>query len=160
MLTEPYFHWPALALLGVAAVRLVLAAALGALLGAQRERVHSAAGLSTHMLVGLGTALFVLAMIESGADGAALSRVIQGLTTGIGFLGAGTILKIGDKDQVHGLTTAASIWLTAAVGVSAGLGHVWLASLAALLGWVVLGPVKRLEKAQKAGPPSDAPGPG
>jgi len=59
--------------------------------------------------------------------------------------------------EVHGLTTAASIWLTAAVGVAAGLGHIWLASLAALMGWVVLGPVKRLEKNAKAGPPSDAP---
>jgi putative Mg2+ transporter-C (MgtC) family protein len=111
------------------------------------------------MLVGMGTALFVLAMIGSGADGAALSRVIQGLTTGIGFLGAGTILKISDKVEVLGLTTAASIWLCAAVGVASGLGQVWLAGLAALLGWVVLGPLKRLEKHPKSGPPSDTPRP-
>ena len=158
-MNEPLLHWPAPAMLGVSAIRLILAAGLGALLGAERERVHSAAGLRTHMLVGLGSALFVLAMIESGADGAALSRVIQGLTTGIGFLGAGTILKIGDKAEVHGLTTAASIWITAAVGVSAGLGQIWLAGLAALLGWLVLGPVRRFEKSLKAGPPSDAPRP-
>jgi putative Mg2+ transporter-C (MgtC) family protein len=156
-MNEPLLHWPAPEMLALSAVRLALAAGLGALLGAERERVHSAAGLRTHILVGLGTALFVLAEVESGADGAALSRVIQGLTTGIGFLGAGTILKIGDRVEVHGLTTAASIWLTAAVGVAAGLGHIWLASLAALMGWVVLGPVKRFEKNAKAGPPSDAP---
>ena len=153
---EPLLHWPAPGMLALSAIRLILAAGLGALLGAERERVHSAAGLRTHMLVGMGAALFVLTMIESGADGAGLSRVIQGLTAGIGFLGAGTILKIGDKEQVHGLTTAASIWLCAAVGVAAGLGHVWLASLAALLGWIVLGPVKRFERNLKAGPPSDA----
>ncbi|HEY2798676.1 MAG TPA: MgtC/SapB family protein [Thermoanaerobaculia bacterium] len=156
-MNEPLLHWPAPAMLGVSAIRLALAAGLGALIGAERERVHSAAGLRTHMLVGLGSALFVLTMIESGADGAALSRVIQGLTTGIGFLGAGTILKIGDKAEVHGLTTAASIWVTAAVGVAAGLGHVWLAGVASLLGWLVLGPIKRLEKAPKAGPPTDGP---
>ena len=154
-MNEPLLHWPDPAMLGLSAIRLVLAAGLGALLGAQRERVHSAAGLRTHMLVGTGTALFVLGMIESGADGAAMSRVIQGLTTGIGFLGAGTILKISDRVEVHGLTTAASIWLCAAVGVASGLGHVWLASLAALFGWLILGPVKRLEKAPKSGPPTD-----
>ncbi|HEY1250208.1 MAG TPA: MgtC/SapB family protein [Thermoanaerobaculia bacterium] len=152
-MNEPILHWPDPAMLAVSAVRLVLAGLLGALIGAERERVHSAAGLRTHMLVGIGTALFVLAEIESGADGAALSRVIQGLTTGIGFLGAGTILKVGDKMEVHGLTTAAAIWVTAAVGVAAGLGHVWVACLAALLSWVVLGPIKRLEKSAKAGPP-------
>jgi putative Mg2+ transporter-C (MgtC) family protein len=154
-MNEPLLHWPEPAMLGVSAIRLILAGALGALIGAERERVHSAAGLRTHMLVGIGTALFVLAEVESGADGAALSRVIQGLTTGIGFLGAGTILKVGDKMEVHGLTTAASIWVTAAVGVSAGLGHIWLASLASVLSWVVLGPIKRLEKNRKAGPPRD-----
>jgi putative Mg2+ transporter-C (MgtC) family protein len=152
-MNEPLLHWPSSAMLGVSAVRLLLAAGLGALIGAERERVHSAAGLRTHILVGMGTALFVLAEIESGADGAALSRVIQGLTTGIGFLGAGTILKIGERVEVHGLTTAASIWVTAAVGVAAGLGHVWLAALASLLGWLVLGPLKRLERSQKSGPP-------
>ncbi len=156
-MNEPLLHWPAPAMLGVSAIRLILAAGLGALLGAERERVHSAAGLRTHILVGLGSALFVLAEVESGADGAALSRVIQGLVAGIGFLGAGTILKLGDRVEVHGLTTAASIWVTAAVGVAAGLGHIWLAALASVFGWVVLGPVKRLEKSAKAGPPTDGP---
>ena len=151
---EPLFHWPSPDLLGVSAVRLGLAGLLGALLGYQRERVHSAAGLRTHILVGLGSAVFILAVVESGAGEDAVSRVIQGLTTGIGFLGAGTILKIGEKVEVHGLTTAASIWVTAAVGVAAGLGHVWLAVLASIFGWLVLGPLKRLEHGPKTGPPT------
>lgn len=155
---EPLFHWPAPDLLLLSAARLGFAALLGALLGIQRERVHSAAGLRTHILVGLGAALFVLADLESGGDHAAVSRVIQGVIAGIGFLGAGTILKIGERAEVLGLTTAASIWVTAAVGVAAGLGHVWLAGLAAILGWFVLGPLARFEKKRGPGPP--APGRG
>jgi putative Mg2+ transporter-C (MgtC) family protein len=150
---EPLFHWPATGLLAVSAVRLLLASALGALLGYQRERVHSAAGLRTHILVGLGSALFILSMVESGAGEDAISRVIQGVVAGIGFLGAGTILKIGERIEVHGLTTAASIWVTAAVGVAAGLGHVWLATLAAILGWIALGPLRRVESGAKPKPP-------
>ena len=65
---------------------------------------------------------------------------------GVGFLGAGAILKIGDRTEVHGLTTAASIWLTAAIGTGAGLGHVWLPFLGAVFGFIILGPVGRLEK--------------
>lgn len=151
---EPLFHWPPSALLGASAARLVLAGVLGALLGIQRERVHSAAGLRTHILVALGAALFVLAEVESGADQAALSRVIQGIVAGIGFLGAGAILKIGDRVEVMGLTTAASIWITAAVGITAGLGHASLATLAAILGWVVLGPLMRFEHHERPGPPA------
>jgi putative Mg2+ transporter-C (MgtC) family protein len=157
-MAEPIFHWPSGALLAVAAARLGLAGVLGALLGAQRERVHSAAGFRTHILVGLGSALFVLAEVESGAGEDAISRVIQGIVAGIGFLGGGTILKLGDRVEVHGLTTAASIWVTSAVGVAAGLGHVWVATLAAILGWVVLGPLKKVEPRPKSGPPTDGRG--
>lgn len=142
----PIFHWPTAHILLVSIVRLALALALGALLGIQRERVHSTAGLRTHMLVSLGAAFFVLAAVEAGATSADVSRVIQGLVAGIGFLGAGAILKIGDRQEVHGLTTAASIWLTAAVGTGAGLGHIWLPVLGALFGWLILGPIGRLEK--------------
>lgn len=138
----------------LASGRLVLAAVLGALLGIQRERVHSAAGLRTHILVALGSALIVLSGIQSGFGHDATSRVIQGIVAGIGFLGAGTILKIGDRVEVHGLTTAASIWMTAAVGVAAGLGHLWLSGIATLVGWLVLGPLRHLEKRQPGeGPP-------
>lgn len=151
---EPIIHWPAPALLAMSAVRLALAAILGAVIGFQRERVHSVAGLRTHMLVGLGSALFVLAEVSSGAGPDATSRVIQGLVAGIGFLGAGAILKIGDRIEVYGLTTAASIWITAAVGVASGLGHVWLATLASIFGWLILGPLKHLEKRGEPPPPA------
>ena len=150
--SEPVFHWPAWDLLVLSAARLSLAGLLGALLGVQRERVHSAAGLRTHVLVCLGAAVFVLS-VKGSPDEAAVGRVIQGVVAGIGFLGAGTILKIGERVEVHGLTTAASIWVTAAVGVAAGLGNVWLASLAAVLGWFVLGPLARFEKHRFPGPP-------
>src|SRR4051794_31422327 len=96
--------------LTLAAFRLLIAAALGGLLGYQREKLHKAAGVRTHMLVALGCAFFVLApQFEENID---LSRVIQGVVTGIGFLGAGAILKLEQEHSIRGLTTAASIWLT------------------------------------------------
>ena len=142
----PILQWPSTHILLVSVVRLGLAALLGAAIGLQRERVHSSAGLRTHMLVSVGAAFFVLATIQAGATSADVSRVIQGLTAGVGFLGAGAILKMGEKGQVHGLTTAASIWLIAAIGTGAGLGHLWLPLLGAAFGWLILGPVGRLEK--------------
>ncbi len=111
--------------------------------------MHSAAGLRTHILVAIGAALIVLSGIQSGFSDADSSRVIQGIVAGIGFLGAGTILKIGERVEVHGLTTAASIWLTAGVGIAAGLGHLWLPLVAAAIGWLVLGPLGRLEKSHR-----------
>jgi putative Mg2+ transporter-C (MgtC) family protein len=142
----PIFQWPSAHILLFSASRLGLAALLGAFVGYQRERVHSTAGLRTHMLVCLGSAFFILAPIEAGASPSDISRVVQGLVAGVGFLGAGAILKIGDRAEVHGLTTAASIWLTAAIGTGAGLGHLWLPILGAVFGWAILGPVGRLEK--------------
>ena len=119
-------------------VRVLTAALLGALLGAERERAGKPAGLRTHMLVALGAALFVLFPAESGMEVADLSRVIQGVATGIGFIGAGTILKRAEAEQVEGLTTAASIWLTGAIGMSAGAGQLWLSLVCALSAWVIL----------------------
>jgi putative Mg2+ transporter-C (MgtC) family protein len=136
---------PDLARFASAAGRLVAAGLLGGLIGAQREKVHSAAGLRTHILVALGAALFTLAGIEAGFTSPDTSRVVQGIVAGIGFLGAGTILKLADKGEVHGLTTAATIWVTAAVGVAAALSQVWLATLAAVLTWGVLTLALRLE---------------
>jgi putative Mg2+ transporter-C (MgtC) family protein len=146
MSEQPIFPWPGAQVLLFAFSRLALAAILGAVVGWQRERVHSNAGLRTHILVCLGSAFFVLASVQSGQTSADISRVIQGIVAGIGFLGAGTILKMTDRLEVHGLTTAASIWLTAAIGVGAGLGHLWLPVLGAAFGWIVLGPVGRIEK--------------
>ncbi|UPQ83688.1 MgtC/SapB family protein [Pseudomonas knackmussii] len=104
-------------------IRLLLAIALGGVLGYEREYKGKAAGLRTHMLVALGAALFVLVPLEAGMPLEDLSRVMQGIITGIGFLGAGTILKGSSQQDVKGLTTAAGIWLTAAIGVATGLGH-------------------------------------
>jgi putative Mg2+ transporter-C (MgtC) family protein len=152
---QPIFQWPSVHVLALSLSRLALAAALGAVMGYQRERVHSTAGLRTHILVCLGAAFFVLASVEAGQTSADVSRVIQGIVAGVGFLGAGTILKVGDRLEVHGLTTAASIWLTAAIGTGAGLGHLWLPTLGALIGWIILGPLGLLEKGRPEKPPRD-----
>ena len=122
-------------------VRLLMAALLGAVLGFEREMKGKAAGVRTHMLVAIGAALFVLVPRMAGADDAALSRVVQGIVAGIGFLGAGTILKGHDADAGHvkGLTTAAGLWMTAAIGVAAGMGREATAVVSTLLALLVLG---------------------
>ncbi|MEW6370317.1 MAG: MgtC/SapB family protein [Pseudomonadota bacterium] len=119
-------------------LRLLVALALGGLLGYERESVGASAGLRTHMLVSLGSALFVLIPLQAGMKIEDLSRVLQGITAGIGFLGAGAILKQTDKNDIKGLTTAASVWLTSAVGIAAGMGREATAVLSALFGLVVL----------------------
>jgi putative Mg2+ transporter-C (MgtC) family protein len=119
-------------------VRLLVAVVLGGLLGYQRESIGAAAGLRTHMLVSLGCALFVIIPLQAGMELDDLSRVIQGVTAGIGFLGAGAILKLTDENQIVGLTTAASIWLTAAVGLAAGMGREGTAVVSALFAFVIL----------------------
>jgi putative Mg2+ transporter-C (MgtC) family protein len=130
-------------------LRLVIAAVLGGLLGLQREVQGKEAGLRTHMLVALGSALFVLVPLQAGAEWDDLSRVVQGVVAGVGFLCAGTILKVttsGD-DQVRGLTTAAGIWLTAAIGIAVGLGREMTGVVSAILALGILsleGPVRRL----------------
>ena len=119
--------------------RLLLAAALAFILGMTRERLRKTAGLRTHMMVCLGSSIFVLAALltQQTADGC--SRVIQGM-------GAGTIVKFSDKAEVKGLTTAAGIWLTAGVGVACGLGEFWLAIIATVLAWLVLTPLGIIER--------------
>ena len=119
-------------------VRLVMAALLGGLLGWEREQAGKSAGVRTHMLVAMGAALFVLVAQQAGIAAADNSRVLQGIIAGVGFLGAGTILKGDAQGQVKGLTTAAGIWLTAAIGVAAGLGLEATAALSTLLALVVL----------------------
>jgi putative Mg2+ transporter-C (MgtC) family protein len=128
------------------AVRMSLAVALGGLLGYERERSGKAAGLRTHMLVALGAALFVLAPIEAGMDVRDLSRVTQGIISGIGFLGAGAIIKLSSDCQIKGLTTSASIWLTAAIGVAAGMGRESTAVLSTVFALVILGLLRSLER--------------
>lgn len=119
-------------------VRISVAMLLGAIIGMQRERYGKSAGLRTHILVALSSALFVIAATESGMGADGVSRVVQGLTTGIGFIGAGAILKLGQEHEIYGLTTAAGIWATAAVGVAVGLGQTGLAVLSVILIWFVL----------------------
>jgi putative Mg2+ transporter-C (MgtC) family protein len=133
-------------------IRLLMASVLGGILGAQREQTGKPAGLRTHMLVSLGAALFVLASLESGMTPADLSRVIQGLATGIGFIGGGAILKLSEEHNIRGLTSAAAIWMTAAIGVAVGLGRLWMAMLSALLTWFILAILARIERRISAAP--------
>jgi putative Mg2+ transporter-C (MgtC) family protein len=104
-------------------VRLAMAALLGGLVGRQRERMRKAAGARTHMLVAMGAALFVLVPEQGGMALGDLSRVVQGIIAGMGFLGAGAILKNQSELSIVGLTTAAGVWMTAAIGVACGLGR-------------------------------------
>lgn len=123
-------------------VRLLVALALGASLGYERESSGAAAGLRTHMLVSLGSALFVLVPLQAGMPLEDMSRVLQGVAAGVGFLGAGAILKL-PSERITGLTTAAGIWLTAAVGVAAGMGLEATAVMSAAFAWVVLALLRR-----------------
>lgn len=125
-------------------VRLAVAVLLGAAIGYERESKAKAAGLRTHMLVALGAALFVLVPQQLGATPADLTRVVQGLVAGIGFLGAGAILKVSTTEEIKGLTTAATIWLTAAVGVAAGTGREATAVLCTAFALVILAVVPRI----------------
>jgi putative Mg2+ transporter-C (MgtC) family protein len=119
-------------------VRLSMAIVLGGILGYERELAGSAAGFRTHMLVALGSALFVLVPLQAGISVVDMSRVLQGVVAGIGFLGAGAIIKHGQGMEIHGLTTAASIWLTCAIGIAAGMGREMTAIVSTLFALVIL----------------------
>ena len=119
-------------------LRVFAAVVLGAVVGIERERAGKPAGLRTHMLVSLGTAVVVIACQDSGMSLDGLSRVIQGIVTGIGFIGAGTILKLNEQREIQGLTTAAGLWMTAAIGVAAGLGILGVAVIGTLVTVLVL----------------------
>ena len=119
-------------------LRLGVAATMGALLGLERERSGKAAGVRTHMLVATGAAIFVLIPQQMQMSDEGLSRVIQGIITGVGFLGAGTILKSAREETVRGLTTAAGLWLTAGIGIAAGLGREGSAVLSTVLALIIL----------------------
>jgi putative Mg2+ transporter-C (MgtC) family protein len=123
--------------------RLLLAALLGGVLGYERQRSGKSAGLRTHMLVAVGSATLVVSTEAAGGSLDDVARVIQGTAAGIGFIGAGAILK--GAEGIRGLTTAASIWMTAALGVAAGMGRPWLAAFAALVAWIVLAFLIRFE---------------
>ncbi|HET9713351.1 MAG TPA: MgtC/SapB family protein [Pyrinomonadaceae bacterium] len=140
--------------LAIVIIRVTAAIILGGILGIQRERARKPAGLRTHMIVCLGTAVVVLACLASSMDMSGLSRVIQGIVTGIGFIGAGSILKLSEQREIRGLTTAAGLWMTAAIGVAVGLGSLGVALIGTAATFIVLsliGAVEaRLEKREKS----------
>jgi putative Mg2+ transporter-C (MgtC) family protein len=127
-------------------LRLLTALVIGGCIGLQRELTHHSAGFRTHILVAMGSALLVIAGSQSGMSSSDVSRVIQGIVTGIGFLGGGAILKITDERQILGLTTAAGIWMTAAASIAAGLGRIITALIALLLTLIVLAVLIKFEK--------------
>jgi len=127
-----------------ALLRLALAAALGGAIGLEREYHHKPAGLRTNMLIALGSALFSVLSIELGAAAGSPDRVAAQVVTGIGFLGAGAILRSGEN--IHGLTTAATIWVNAAIGMAAGLGLHVIATGAAALTLIVLAILPFIER--------------
>jgi putative Mg2+ transporter-C (MgtC) family protein len=122
----------------VVLLRVFAAVLLGAIVGIERERAGKPAGVRTHMLVSLGTAVVVIACQDVGMGLDGLSRVIQGIVTGIGFIGAGTILKLNEQREIQGLTTAAGLWMTAAIGVAVGLGVLGLAVIGTLVTVLIL----------------------
>ena len=138
-------------------LRLLAAGAVGGVLGWEREQARKPAGLRTHMLVAIAAALYtVLAelMAQEGAlgEGGQRSdpvRAIQAIAMGIGFLGGGVIFVAPRGEQVHGLTTAGSIWATAAVGIAAGLAHYVLAAGATLILLIVLRVMVKFEPIQR-----------
>lgn len=134
--------------LGTDSLRLLLAVLLGGVLGIERQFHGRWAGVRTHMMVSLGAAIFTIAAIATAPnDSNEVTRVIQGIAAGIGFLGAGTILKLSTEVEIKGLTTASSIWLAAALGTVAGLGEYALAAAAGLISLLVLAILRPLTKA-------------
>ena len=126
-------------------MRLGAAAVLGGMIGFEREWKNKSAGLRTHMTVALGCAAFMLIALETSPRDGDISRAIQGIAAGIGFIGAGTILKRSEEEDIQGLTTAATIWMTAAVGAAAGAGHGWLGLIGVLIAFLVLSILSRVD---------------
>jgi len=126
-------------------LRFLLATALGGAIGYQRERAGKRAGIRTHILVSAGSALFTLASIYGFGEGMAdISRVAAGVVIGVGFIGGGVILRGSREDEVVGLTTAATIWVTAAIGLCAGVGMYLLSvvATAVFLGVLMLAKIR------------------
>ena len=128
----------------VIVARLLVAIVLGGMLGLEREAKGRAAGLRTHILVCIGSALFVMAPLLAGVSQADVTRVMQGIVSGIGFLGAGAILKLDHEERVQGLTTAAGIWAAAAIGMAVGMGMHLLALASTVAALLVVSLLPRL----------------
>ncbi|MFC6643437.1 MULTISPECIES: MgtC/SapB family protein [Sulfitobacter] len=127
-------------------LRLTLAALLGGMLGYERELKERNASVRTHMLVAVGAALFVIGPLQSGMEIADLSRVLQGIVQGIGFLGAGAIIVRTAERKIQGLTTAASIWATAGIGIAAGLGLEAMAVLSTIIVLIILAVIPQVTR--------------
>src|SRR3712207_410987 len=156
MLTPPEFY-PSLLLDLEMVLRIMLAFALGAVLGWERDREGRPAGLRTHMMVAAGSAAFTLVSIYGFPEPAGdlprdPARVAAQIVSGVGFLGAGTIFRT--PSTVRGLTTAASVWLAAAIGMMAGVGMYAVASVTALLGYICLRWLRTPSRRPGAGEPS------
>lgn len=119
-------------------IRLLISAILCGTIGFEREMKGKAAGLRTHMLIGLGTTMIIMVSRLDGVPIAEMSKVIEGVAAGIGFIGAGTILKLSQEREIKGLTTAAGIWTTAAIGIAVGLGQVWIAVVSTIVVWLIM----------------------
>jgi putative Mg2+ transporter-C (MgtC) family protein len=126
----------------VSVLRLMLAAACGGVVGWNREMYEKAAGLRTHMLLALGACLFTV--IGTRVGGGDITRLLQGMVTGVGFLAAGVIFREGPS--VHGLTTAAGLWVMAAVGLTIGMGEYFLGILATLVTLLIMSILRKLEQ--------------
>jgi putative Mg2+ transporter-C (MgtC) family protein len=120
-------------------IRLAASMILGGAIGWERQIEGKSAGVRTHMMVSLGAALFALTSLELNADVKELTKVIQGVAAGVGFLGAGAIIKVSSENEPKGLTTAAGIWMTAAIGIAVGVGLIWPAFIGVVMAWLVLG---------------------
>jgi putative Mg2+ transporter-C (MgtC) family protein len=129
---------PDLELMSRITTRFLVAALLGGLVGYERMRDNKSAGIRTHCLVALGAAMFTFVPLEFGMSPGDMGRVVQGVATGIGFLGAGTILHFTEQHRIEGLTTAAGIWLTAAAGMTVGAGWFCTAAFGVILAWAIL----------------------
>lgn len=146
------FALPDAGTITVIVVRLLTAAVLGGMLGMERESKGRAAGLKTHILVSIGSALFVMAPLLSGIDPGEVTRVMQGIVSGIGFLGAGAIIKLERDARIEGLTTAAGIWMVSAVGMAAGMGSEIMALATTLIALAVVNALPRIMRDDKPGP--------
>jgi putative Mg2+ transporter-C (MgtC) family protein len=139
------FDWD---LYGTMAIRLALALLVGAILGLNRWLHHKSAGIRTHSLVAIGSATAIMLISDLlQNDAQSVSRILQGLITGLGFLGAGVIIREQPSQRVHGLTTAASLWACALIGAAFGAGQFAIGGLslgAVLITLVLGGPLERL----------------
>ncbi|MBX3062633.1 MAG: MgtC/SapB family protein [Anaerolineae bacterium] len=132
----------------VISINLLLATLLSAVIGLDREQSHHPAGLRTHMLIGLGSALFTtLSLFAFPSDDN--SRIASNIVVGVGFLGAGAIIRSGER-QVVGMTTAAGIWVVAAIGMACGSGNYLLAIVTTFFAWLILSVLGRIKDSATA----------